>query len=258
MLLIKFLVVKFGVGLLELQVIFLLLIILQIFFFFFQGWLVEKFGLWWLIVIGIVMVGMSWVFFVQVNGLVMFWLVYGCMGGFGIGIVYIGVVGLMVKWFLQQWGFVVGVVVVGYGMGVIIIIFFIFLLLIINGFEYMMMIFGIFFVFVGFFVSQGLKLLLFVVFQFVSQMVVQSSRLFIFWEMLCQLLFWLMFVMMVMMLIFGLMVILQMVVFVEDFGISQVVVFGMVVLLLVLMIDCFINGLIWLLFGFIFDCFGCE
>jgi MFS family permease len=60
---------------------------------------VEKFGPRRLIAIGTVMAGMSWVLSAQVNGLATLWLVYGCMGGLGTGIVYIGVVGLMVKWF---------------------------------------------------------------------------------------------------------------------------------------------------------------
>jgi MFS family permease len=65
---------------------------------------VEKFGPRRLIAIGTVMAGMSWVLSAQVNGLATLWLVYGCMGGLGTGIVYIGVVGLMVKWFPQQRG----------------------------------------------------------------------------------------------------------------------------------------------------------
>ncbi len=77
----------------------------------------EKFGPRRLIAIGTVMAGMSWVLSAQVNGLATLWLVYGCMGGLGTGIVYIGVVGLMVKWFPQQRGFAAGAVAAGYGMG---------------------------------------------------------------------------------------------------------------------------------------------
>jgi MFS family permease len=88
----------------ELQVTFSLLIILQTFFSPFQGRLVEKFGPRRLIAIGTVMAGMSWVLSAQVKGLATLWLVYGCMGGLGTGIVYIGVVGLMVKWFPRQRG----------------------------------------------------------------------------------------------------------------------------------------------------------
>ncbi|PXH29282.1 hypothetical protein DMP70_09625, partial [Klebsiella pneumoniae] len=104
-LLTKPLAAKLGVGLPELQVTFSLLIILQTFFSPFQGRLVEKFGPRRLIAIGTVMAGMSWVLSAQVNGLATLWLVYGCMGGLGTGIVYIGVVGLMVKWFPQHRGF---------------------------------------------------------------------------------------------------------------------------------------------------------
>lgn len=122
-LLTKPLAAKLGVGLPELQVTFSLLIILQTFFSPFQGRLVEKFGPRRLIAIGTVMAGMSWVLSAQVNGLATLWLVYGCMGGLGTGIVYIGVVGLMVKWFPQQRGFAAGAVAAGYGMGAIITTF---------------------------------------------------------------------------------------------------------------------------------------
>ncbi len=149
---------KLGVGLPELQVTFSLLIILQTFFSPFQGRLVEKFGPRRLIAIGTVMAGMSWVLSAQVNGPATLWLVYGCMGGLGTGIVYIGVVGLMVKWFPQQRGFAAGAVAAGYGMGAIITTFPISLSLTTNGPEHTMTTFGILFALVGFLASQGLKL----------------------------------------------------------------------------------------------------
>ncbi len=149
------------------------------------------------------------------------WLVYGCMGGLGTGIVYIGVVGLMVKWFPQQRGFAAGAVAAGYGMGAIITTFPISLSLTTNGLEHTMTTFGILFALVGFLASQGLKLPLPAVSQPVSQTVVQSSRSFTSREMLRQPLFWLMFAMMAMMSTSGLMVTSQMAVFAEDFGISR-------------------------------------
>lgn len=240
------------------QVTFSLLIILQTFFSPFQGRLVEKFGPRRLIAIGTVMAGMSWVLSAQVNGLATLWLVYGCMGGLGTGIVYIGVVGLMVKWFPQQRGFAAGAVAAGYGMGAIITTFPISLSLTTNGLEHTMTTFGILFALVGFLASQGLKLPLPAVSQPVSQTVVQSSRSFTSREMLRQPLFWLMFAMMAMMSTSGLMVTSQMAVFAEDFGISQAVVFGMAALPLALTIDRFTNGLTRPLFGFISDRFGRE
>lgn len=257
-LLTKPLAAKLGVGLPELQVTFSLLIILQTFFSPFQGRLVEKFGPRRLIAIGTVMAGMSWVLSAQVNGLATLWLVYGCMGGLGTGIVYIGVVGLMVKWFPQQRGFAAGAVAAGYGMGAIITTFPISLSLTTNGLEHTMTTFGILFALVGFLASQGLKLPPPAVSQPVSQTVVQSSRSFTSREMLRQPLFWLMFAMMAMMSTSGLMVTSQMAVFAEDFGISQAVVFGMAALPLALTIDRFTNGLTRPLFGFISDRFGRE
>lgn len=257
-LLTKPLAAKLGVGLPELQVTFSLLIILQTFFSPFQGRLVEKFGPRRLIAIGTVMAGMSWVLSAQVNGLATLWLVYGCMGGLGTGIVYIGVVGLMVKWFPQQRGFAAGAVAAGYGMGAIITTFPISLSLTTNGLEHTMTTFGILFALVGFLASQGLKLPPPAVSQPVSQTVAQSSRSFTSREMLRQPLFWLMFVMMAMMSTSGLMVTSQMAVFAEDFGISQAVVFGMAALPLALTIDRFTNGLTRPLFGFISDRFGRE
>lgn len=257
-LLTKPLAAKLGVGLPELQVTFSLLIILQTFFSPFQGRLVEKFGPRRLIAIGTVMAGMSWVLSAQVNGLATLWLVYGCMGGLGTGIVYIGVVGLMVKWFPQQRGFAAGAVAAGYGMGAIITTFPISLSLTTNGLEHTLTTFGILFALVGFLASQGLKLPPPAVSQPVSQTVVQSSRSFTSREMLRQPLFWLMFAMMAMMSTSGLMVTSQMAVFAEDFGISQAVVFGMAALPLALTIDRFTNGLTRPLFGFISDRFGRE
>lgn len=257
-LLTKPLAAKLGVGLPELQVTFSLLIILQTFFSPFQGRLVEKFGPRRLIAIGTVMAGMSWVLSAQVNGLATLWLVYGCMGGLGTGIVYIGVVGLMVKWFPQQRGFTAGAVAAGYGMGAIITTFPISLSLTTNGLEHTMTTFGILFALVGFLASQGLKLPPPAVSLPVSQTVAQSSRSFTSREMLRQPLFWLMFVMMAMMSTSGLMVTSQMALFAEDFGISQAVVFGMAALPLALTIDRFTNGLTRPLFGFISDRFGRE
>lgn len=254
----KTLAAKLGVGLPELQVTFSLLIILQTFFSPFQGRLVEKFGPRRLIAIGTVMAGMSWVLSAQVNGLATLWLVYGCMGGLGTGIVYIGVVGLMVKWFPQQRGFAAGAVAAGYGMGAIITTFPISLSLTTNGLEHTMTTFGILFALVGFLASQGLKLPPPAVSQPVSQTVAQSSRSFTSREMLRQPLFWLMFAMMAMMSTSGLMVTSQMAVFADDFGISQAVVFGMAALPLALTIDRFTNGLTRPLFGFISDRFGRE
>lgn len=78
------------------QVTFSILIVLQTFLSPFQGWLVEKFAPRWLIAVGCVLTGLSWVLAAQATTLTMLYLTYGLFGGLGTGIVYIGVVGQMV------------------------------------------------------------------------------------------------------------------------------------------------------------------
>lgn len=249
---------KLGVGLAELQVTFSLLIILQTFFSPFQGRLVERFGPRLLISLGTVMAGLSWVLSAQVSGLAALYLVYGGLGGLGTGIVYIGVVGLMVRWFPRHRGFAAGAVAAGYGMGAIMTTFPVSVSLGQYGLEQTMTVFGLLFAAVGFLASQGLKLPPDSGALPVSQTVAQSSRQFTSREMLRQPLFWLMFAMMAMMSTSGLMVTSQMAVFAEDFGISKAVVFGMAALPLALTIDRFTNGLTRPLFGFISDRYGRE
>lgn len=249
---------KLGVGLAELQVTFSLLIILQTFFSPFQGRLVERFGPRLLISIGTVMAGLSWVLSAHVSGLAALYLVYGCIGGLGTGIVYIGVVGLMVRWFPRNRGFAAGAVAAGYGMGAIMTTFPISVSLGSYGLEQTMTVFGLIFAAVGLIASQGLKLPPEREAMPVSQTVAQNTRQFTSREMLRQPLFWLMFAMMAMMSTSGLMVTSQMAVFAEDFGISKAVVFGMAALPLALTIDRFTNGLTRPLFGFISDRYGRE
>jgi len=105
------------------QVTFSILIVLQTFFSPFQGWLVEKFGPRWLIAFGTALTGLSWVLAAQVNTLAGLYLTYGLLGGLGTGIVYVGVVGLMVGWFPDHRGFAAGTVAAGYGMGAILTTF---------------------------------------------------------------------------------------------------------------------------------------
>lgn len=257
-LLTKSLSAKLGVDLPALQVTFSLLIILQTFFSPFQGKLIDRFGPRILISIGTLLSGFSWIISSQISNLTEFYLVYGCLGGLGTGIVYIGVVGLMVKWFPQQRGFAAGAVAAGYGMGAILTTFPISISLGSYGLDQTMMIFGGLFALVGFLASQGLKVPVNVDLQPTSTKLEQSKRQFTSKEMLRQPLFWLMFVMMAMMSTSGLMVTSQMAIFAEDFGISQAMVFGLAALPLTLTLDRFTNGLTRPLFGFISDRYGRE
>lgn len=250
---------KLGVPLPELQVTFSLLIILQTFFSPFQGKLIDRFGPRLLISLGTVMSGLSWVLSSTAVSTSMLYLTYGLVGGLGTGIVYVGVVGLMVRWFPDRRGFAAGAVAAGYGMGAIVTTFPISASLAARGLDATLWIYGIAFAVVGFAASQGLR---------VPRDAAPAKALSSATasnvpnvrpaQMMKSPLFWLMFVMMSMMSTSGLMVTSQMATFAADFGISHVVVFGMAALPLALTIDRFTNGLTRPLFGWVSDKFGRE
>ncbi|MBS0910762.1 oxalate/formate MFS antiporter [Tatumella sp. JGM118] len=257
-LLTKPMMAQFSVGLPELQVTFSLLIILQTFFSPFQGKLIDYFGARRLIALGTLLSGLSWVLSAQVHQLAMLYLVYGGLGGLGTGIVYVGVVGLVVQWFPSQRGFAAGIVAAGYGMGAIVTTFPVSHLLDTRGLNFTLTVFGLMFAMVGFLASQGLKHPPASDSTEAAHPAVQGQKQFTAPEMLRQPLFWLMFCMMTFMATSGLMVTSQMAIFSRDFGVSQVVVFGMAALPLALTLDRFTNGLTRPLFGFISDKFGRE
>ncbi|QVK22308.1 oxalate/formate MFS antiporter [Shewanella dokdonensis] len=227
----------------------------------FQGRLIDYFGPRLLISIGTLLSGMSWILTSQVDSLSMLYLVYGCVGGLGTGIVYVGVVGLMVRWFPHSRGFAAGMVAAGYGMGAIVTTFPISISLKENGLEQTLWMFGILFAVVGFIASQGLKMPSENsndVAADNSSRILQGKRHYRPTEMLKHPLFWLMFLMMAVMSTSGLMVVSQMATFAADFGITQVTVLGMAALPLAMTIDRFTNGLTRPLFGFVSDRFGRE
>ncbi|CAN7580826.1 oxalate/formate antiporter [Paraburkholderia terricola] len=256
----KPLAAKLGVALPELQVTFSLLIILQTFFSPFQGKLIDRFGPRMLISIGTVMSGLSWVLAAQVQSAPMLYLTYGVVGGLGTGIVYVGVVGLMVRWFPKQRGFAAGAVAAGYGMGAIVTTFPIATSLQARGIDATLWMFGIAFALVGLLASQGLRVP-------PSHESVAASAAGSGASAVANLrpsqtlktpVFWLMFAMMTMMSTSGLMVTSQMATFAADFGVTKVLVFGMAALPLALTIDRFTNGLTRPLFGWVSDKVGRE
>ena len=255
----KPLAAKLGIALPELQVTFSILVLLQAFFSPFQGALIDRFGPRLLISIGTVLAGVSWVLASYAHSTPMLYLTYGGVGGLGTGIVYVGVVGLVVRWFPDRRGFAAGAVAAGYGMGAILTTFPIAESLASRGVESTLWLFGIVFAAVGFIASQGLRVPPAAVGQ--SALGTQSAvtvRDYRPSEMLKQPLFWLMFLMMTMMATSGLMVTSQMATFATDFGVSKIMVFGLAALPLALTIDRFTNGLTRPLFGWVSDRMGRE
>ena len=250
---------KLGVPLSQLQITFSMLIVLQTFFAPFQGRLIDRFGARRLISIGTLLSGFSWVLASQASSIGMLYLTYGLVGGLGTGIVYIGVVGQIVRWFPDRRGFAVGMVAAGYGMGAILTTFPIASALAGQGLESTLWQFGLVFALVGVIASQALRSPDPTLVRLTLRRTQQTTghdlapR-----QMLRQPLFWLMFCMMTMMSTSGLMVTSQMASFSRDFGVANVLVFGLAALPLALTVDRLTNGLTRPFFGWISDRVGRE
>jgi OFA family oxalate/formate antiporter-like MFS transporter len=248
---------QLGVTLTELQVTFSILIVLQTFFSPFQGYLVDKFGPRLLLSIGTILTGLSWVLSANLTTVSNLYITYGVLGGLGTGIVYIGVVGLMVRWFPNNRGFAVGMVAAGYGIGALLTTFPISTSLAESGLQGTLTFFGYLIGIVGLLAAQGIRVPHADRVQTASQIEAAASGVAP-KTMLKTPVFWLMFLMMSMMSTSGLMVISQMGAFAKDFGITSATVFGMAALPLALTIDRVTNGLTRPFFGWVSDKLGRE
>jgi oxalate/formate antiporter len=248
---------ELAVKLPQLQVTFMILVVLQTFLSPLQGFLVDRFGPRFLISAGTLLSGLSWVLASYATTVTGLYLTYGLLGGIGTGVVYIGVVSQMVKWFPERRGFAVGMVAAGYGMGAILTTFPISSSIAGSGYRPTLWTYGLIFAVVGVLAAQGLKRTA------REQEALGTGHL----ErlpgvaparMLKTPVFWLLFVMMTMLSTSGLMVISQMGPFARDFGVASATVWGYAALPLALTIDRVTNGLTRPFFGWLSDRIGRE
>ncbi len=148
---------QLGGSLAALQVTFLLLIVLQTFFSPFQAYFVERFGPRLLISLGAAFSGLSWIFAAHASSLFALYLSYGVLGGIGTGIIYVGIIGLMVRWFPDRRGLAAGVTAAGYGAGAIVTTFPISNMLATSGYAHTLVVFGAIQGVVGVLAAQGLR-----------------------------------------------------------------------------------------------------
>jgi OFA family oxalate/formate antiporter-like MFS transporter len=249
-----------GASLAEIQVTFSILIVVQTFLSPPQGFLVDRFGPRVLLSVGALLTGSSWALASQATSLAGLYLTYGLLGGIGTGIIYIGVVGHVVRWFPDKRGLATGLVAAGYGFGAILTTFPIARVISSSGHGAALLQFGIVFAAAGLIAAQGLQSpdAAWQAFHAPRRPGTETLRNFRPSEMLRTPIFWLMFLMMTMMSTSGLMVISQMGVFTRDFGMAGVVVFGLPVLPLALSIDRITNGLTRPFFGWVSDRIGRE
>ena len=247
-----------GASLPVIQITFSMLIVLQTWLSPAQGWLVERFGPRALIATGAVLSGLGWVLSASATSITMLYLTYGGLCGIGTGIVYIGVVGLMAKWFPDRRGFAIGMVAAGYGMGALLTTFPIDAMLKSSGHSATLVYFGLILGAVGMLAAFGLRE--------PKQSdplpppvaTIATGRDMSPKEMLKTPVFWLMFAMMTMMSTGGLMVTSNFANFAREFGVADVVLFGMAALPLALTVDRILNGFTRPFFGWVSDQIGRE
>jgi len=242
-----------GVDPATIQVTFSILIVLQTWLSPLQGFLIERFGIRLLVTVGCALSGLSWIAAAAAHDVITLYLAYGVLGGIGTGIVYVGVVGLMVRWFPDRRGFASGMAAAGYGFGAMLTTFPISDMLNSAGFQQTLVTFGLILGGIGVLVSLGLK-------EPAKDSAIRGEDATgcTPGQMLRSPVFWLLFAMMTMMSTGGLMVISQFATFSRDFGVADVVVFGFAALPLALTVDRFTNGLTRPFFGWVSDHIGRE
>src|ERR1700710_366193 len=239
------------------QVTFTILVVVQTWLSPAQGWLVDRFGARLLITIGSLLGGLGWRGAAYAASLTNLYLTYGLLCGLGAGIVYVGIIGLVVRWFPDQRGFATGLVAAGYGFGAILTTFPIDMIMRSSGYHTALITFGIILGLTG--AAAGLAMRMpgpddaLPRSPVARQGVDTSPR-----QMLRSPIFWLMFAMMTMMSTGGLMIISQFAAFSRDFGVADVILFGVAALPLALTVDRMTNGLTRPFFGWVSDRFGRE
>jgi len=246
-----------------------LLIILQTFFSPFQAYLVERFGPRALISLGALMSGLCWVLSSQATSVYMLYVTYGIIGGFGTGIVYVGIIGLMVRWFPDRRGLATGVAAAGYGFGAFFTSIPITGMVASSGHVRTLVVWGIAQAVVGIVAALNLRTppeayLPPSYDPEIARTELQSRRSYTTREMLGNPIFYLLFVMMTMMSTGGLMVVLNVAPFANEYGVAKTVVgnfpiFGAVTALgLSLTLSRVTNGLTRPFFGWVSDHIGRE
>ena len=246
----------------EVQWTITILIVLQTWLAPMQGFLVERFGPKLLIGLGALMNGAGWIASSYIQTIWGLYATYGLLCGIGTGIVYIGIIGLMVKWFPDRRGLATGVVAAGYGFGAILTTFPIDSMIKASGYQHTLVVFGAVFGVIG--LIGALMLRSPSEERMTGQATLATKEVgYAPIIMLRSPVFWLMFVMMSMMSTGGLMVITQFTSFAKSFGITaqtSVVILGVAFAAIpaALTFDRITNGLTRPFFGWVSDHIGRE
>jgi len=182
--------------------------------------------------------------------------------GFGTGIIYVGIIGLMVRWFPDRRGLATGLAAAGYGFGAFFTSFPIDSMIKSSGYAHTLVVWGIIQAVIGIVAAQWLRIppegWQPEGYTPETATTAQSSRSYTPREMLQNPIFWLLFVMMSMMSTSGLMVTSNVGPFAREYGVAEMLVLGMAALPLSLTLSRVTNGLTRPFFGWVSDHIGRE
>jgi oxalate/formate antiporter len=246
-----------GVSLPVIQWTLTILIVLQTWCSPVQGWLVDKFGPRLLVAAGGFLSGLGWILASKATTLTGIYLTYGLLCGVGTGIVYIGVIGQMVRWFPDKRGLAAGLAAAGYGFGAILTNYPIYNMLKTSTYQHTLVIFGIIFAVIGILAALPMRSPT-ASDNLPQPLIVTSKRNYEPMEMIKTPVFWLMFFMFSLMATSGLVVVANFAPFAREFGVADMVVLGTAALPLALTVDRITNGLTRPFFGWVSDHIGRE
>ncbi|TLZ43416.1 MAG: oxalate/formate MFS antiporter [Gammaproteobacteria bacterium] len=244
------------------QVTFTIFVLLETWLVPAEGYLVDRFGPKWIVVIGGALCGVAWTINSFAESLAMFYIA-GAIGGVGAGAVYGTCIGNAVRWFPGRRGLAAGLTAAGFGMGSAATIIPIAHMIKSSGYEQTFLTFGLF---------QGIVVVVvgsLIAAPAVNLMVAppkvapgasryQAEPL----EMLKTPVFWVMYIMFIMMAAGGLMATAQLAPIAKDFKIADTPVsligLTMPALTFALSIDRILNGLTRPFFGWVSDQIGRE
>ena len=253
---------KYHWGRASIQVAFTVFVLLETWLVPVEGWLVDRFGPRWIVVVGGVLCGIAWAINSVADSLPMLYLA-AALAGIGAGGVYGTCIGNAVKWFPGRRGLAAGLTAAGFGAGSALTIVPIANMIKTSGYEQTFLVFG---------VAQGIVVVVLGFLLFAPPVSVMTAsakvapgagRMHATWtDMIKTPIFWVMYVMFVLMAAGGLMATAQLAPIAKDFKIADIPVslIGLTLpaLTFALTIDRVLNGLCRPFFGWVSDNIGRE
>ena len=253
---------KYHWGRASIQIAFTIFVLLETWLVPVEGYLVDRFGPRWIVVVGGILCGLAWAINSVASSLAMLYFA-AALGGIGAGGVYGTCIGNAVKWFPGRRGLAAGLTAAGFGAGSALTIIPIAAMIKSSGYEHTFLTFGL---------AQGLIVVVlgFVLFAPPASMLVAPAKLApgagrhqaTPGEMVKSPIFWLMYLMFVLMGAGGLMATAQLALIAKDFLVADVPVslvgLTMPALTFALALDRVLNGVTRPFFGWVSDHIGRE